>query len=142
MEQQQNREPDSFSEKSGSVGDEARQKASEAVEPLKERARNAAEAQKAAGADQLASLGTAMHGAAGELAKEMPQAAGYVHSAADTLQNASSALRERSIEDLVTAFNNFARKQPAAAFAGSVLAGFALARFLKSSHAEHRSRRS
>jgi hypothetical protein len=139
MDTQQNEDksphPGSFWEESGSLGHEAREGAGEAAQTLKEKAQGAAEAQKAAGADQLSSLSAAVHGAAGELAKEMPQAAGYVHSAADALQSASSALRERSIEDLVSAFNNFARKQPAAAFAGSVLAGFALGRFLKSSSA-------
>src|SRR6266699_94301 len=131
------RQADSCWEETGSLGHEAREKPGEAAEPLKQKARSAAEAQKAAGADQLSSLGAAAHGAAGEISKELPQAAAYIHSAADTLQSASSALRERSIEDLVSAFNNFARKQPTAAFAGSVLAGFALARFLKSSSAEH-----
>jgi hypothetical protein len=34
---------------------------------------------------------------------------------------------------MAAGFSNFARRQPAAALAGSLLAGFALARFLKSS---------
>jgi hypothetical protein len=126
----------SFWEESGSLGHEVQDKAQEAAEPLKEKARGAAEAQKQAGADQLASLGAAVHGAASEVSKELPQAAAYIHSAADSLQSASSALRERSAEDIVNGFNDFARKQPAAAFAGAVLAGFALARFLKSSNTD------
>jgi hypothetical protein len=83
--------------------------------------------------DQMAGVTRAVHSAADELGRELPQAAGYVHSVADRLESASSALRERSVEDLVSTFSSFARRQPAATFAGSVLAGFALSRFLKSS---------
>ena len=87
----------------------------------------------------VARLGQAVHGAADQLGKEMPQAAGFIHSAADRLQSAASSMRERPIEDLVEGFRDFARRQPAAALAGSVLAGFALARFLKSSSPRERS---
>jgi hypothetical protein len=66
----------------------------------------------------------------------MPQAATFVHDAATRLEGAAASLRERSVDDLLRSFNNFARSQPAALFGGAVLAGFALSRFLKSS-AEH-----
>ncbi|WP_029586647.1 hypothetical protein [Bradyrhizobium sp. URHD0069] len=93
----------------------------------------AADEAKARGVGQMAGVSRAVHSAADELGRELPQAAGYIHSVADRLESASSALSERSVEDLVSAFNNFARRQPAAAFAGSVIAGFAVSRFLKSS---------
>jgi uncharacterized phage infection (PIP) family protein YhgE len=93
----------------------------------------AADQAKTKGVDQLAGVSRAVHSAADELGRELPQAADYIHSAADRLENASAALRERSLDDLVSTFNNFARRQPAVAFAGSVLAGLALSRFLKSS---------
>jgi hypothetical protein len=93
----------------------------------------AADEAKARGVGQMAGVNRAVHSAANELGRELPQAADYIHSVADRLESASSALSERSVEDLVSAFNNFARRQPAAAFAGSVIAGFAVSRFLKSS---------
>jgi hypothetical protein len=92
-----------------------------------------AEEQKTAGAERIEAVGRAVHGAADQLGKEVPQAAPYIHSAAETLEGAASWLQGRSVDEFVTGFNRFARQQPAAAFAGSVLAGFALARFLKSS---------
>jgi hypothetical protein len=125
-------------EQAGSIAAEAKASLRDSAEDLKDKARKMAQDQKVAGADQLASLGKAAHSAASELGKELPQAAGYIHSAAQTLENASSALRERSVEDLVSMFNKFATRNPAAAFAGSVLAGFALSRFLKSSSADQR----
>ncbi len=115
------------------TADEMKAAAREAAGHVADETRAFAETQKQAGADNMARLGEAVHGAADQLGRELPQAAGFIHSAADTLQGAASSMRERSIEDLVAGFRDFARRQPAAAFAGSVLAGFALARFLKSS---------
>jgi len=115
------------------AADDMKSTARDAAGHLIDEARDFAEERKAAGADNVARLGHAVHGAADQLANELPQAAGFIHSAAETLQGAASGLRERSIEDMAAGFSSFARRQPAAAFAGSVLAGFALARFLKSS---------
>jgi hypothetical protein len=116
-----------------SVASEARQAFSQATDPVVDKARNYAEERKYEGAGQIDSLGRSVHAAADELGKEIPQAASYIHSAADSIQQASSRLRDRSIEELMGDFSDFARNQPAAAFAGSVLAGFAISRFLKSS---------
>jgi hypothetical protein len=107
--------------------------ADEAADAMKHRTREMADEAKDKGSDQMAGVSRAVHEAADRLGEELPQAAGYIHSAAAQLDSASAALRERSIEDLIGSFSSFARRQPAAAFAGSVLAGFALSRFLKSS---------
>jgi hypothetical protein len=107
--------------------------AAEAADAMKDRTRDMADELKGKSSDQLAGVSRAVHDAADRLGQEMPQAAGYIHSAADRFDSASTTLRERSIEDLISSFSSFARRQPAAAFAGSVLAGFALSRFLKSS---------
>ena len=105
----------------------------EVASGVKDEIVGAADEAKAKGVGQMAGVSRAVHSAADELGRELPQAAGYIHSVADRLESASSALRERSVDDLVSTFNNFARRQPSVAFAGSVLAGFALSRFLKSS---------
>jgi len=120
------------------TADDMTSAAREAAGHVAEQTRDFAEEQKDAGADNMARLGRAVHGAADQLGRDLPQAAGFIHSAADTLQGAASSIRERSVEDLVAGFSDFARRQPAAAFAGSVLAGFALARFLKSSSSSDR----
>jgi ElaB/YqjD/DUF883 family membrane-anchored ribosome-binding protein len=117
----------------GRAGEDIRAKAGAVIDE----ARHVAEDQKSAAADNVVRLSRAFHGAADQLGKELPQAAGYVHSAADRLQSASRTLRERSVEDMVGDLGDFARRQPLAAFAGAVLAGFALSRFLKSSNSDH-----
>src|SRR5689334_23930860 len=109
----------------GGAGAEMRNAAAEAADATKDRAREMADDIKARGTDQISGVSGAIHEAADHLGKELPQAAHYIHSAAHQRDSASTALRERSIEDLISGFSSFARRQPAAAFAGAVLAGFA-----------------
>jgi hypothetical protein len=59
--------------------------------------------------------------------------ASYVHGAAAQLEDAAKTLRHRSVDELIDGIGSFARAQPAVFFAGAVLAGLALTRFLKSS---------
>src|SRR5438045_494836 len=126
--------PDSeWKQQVSSAAEQVRAKAAEVIDPLKDQAREAAEEQKQAGAEQIGSVARAVHGAAGELEQELPHAAGYVHEAADRLDRAASALRERSVDDLFRSLSDFARSQPATFFGSAVFAGFALSRFLKSS---------
>jgi hypothetical protein len=105
----------------------------DAAESLKGRAREIAEEQKTAGARRIHAFGGAVHDAADELGKEIPGAAGYIRSAAEQIEGASARLRASSVDDLMARLERFARAQPAATFAGSVMAGFVLSRFLKSS---------
>jgi hypothetical protein len=106
---------------------------SDATQSVKDKARSVAEEQKSAGAERTDAFGKAVHGAPDELSTEAPAAARYVHSAAEQIEGLSSRLRDGSIDDLLSRVNRFARRQPAAAFAGSVVVGLALSRFLKSS---------
>lgn len=111
----------------------AQDKLSGAVEPLKDKMREIAEQQKDAGADQLGSIAEAVHGAAHELEGKLPAAADYIHSAAERIERASSDMRNRGVDDLISACGSFARREPAAFFGGAMIAGFAISRFLKSS---------
>jgi hypothetical protein len=115
------------------IGSDVKAAFGEAAEGVKEQVRESADRTKREGAERLEGVTRAFHSAAEELSRELPQAAGFIHSAADNLNRAASSLRERSVEDLVSSFNGFARRQPAAAFAGAVLAGLVVSRFLKSS---------
>lgn len=116
-----------------SIGSDIRNTVSEAAQNAKEQARDVADDVKAQSVNRVEDVSRAVHGAADQLGRELPQAAGFIHSTAERLEDATAALRERSVEELASTFSDFARRQPAAAFAGSVLAGFALSRFLKSS---------
>jgi hypothetical protein len=101
---------------------------------MKAQVQHVAEEQKEAGAERLLGVADAVHGAAHELERALPQAAGYVHDAASRLEDGASTLRTRSIDDLVDSFGEMARRQPALVLAGATVAGLALSRFLKSSN--------
>jgi len=100
---------------------------------VKAQTRRIVEEQKTAAADRIDSVAEATERAAGNLAREVPQAAQALHAMAERLDSAASALRERSIDDWISGAWDFARQQPFAFFAGAVATGFALSRFLKSS---------
>jgi hypothetical protein len=103
-----------------------------AAEVIRDTATDFAEARKREGAERIKGFGRAVHGAADEIGREIPQAGDYVHKAADTIESAADHLQNRSVDELIGTFTRFARQQPAAAFVGAVLVGFVLSRFLKS----------
>jgi len=92
-----------------------------------------AEAQKERGTDAMHRLAKAIRTAAQELDDGSPEIARRVRAAAGSVDSLSSNLHGKSIGDLFAAASDFARNQPAAFFAGAVIAGFAFSRFLKSS---------
>jgi len=114
-------------------GQAAGEKLSEKAEALTEKAVNLSEQQKSIGAQQLASVASAVHTAAGELEQKMPQAANLVRAAADKIDSAALALRERRLDQLLNDVGDFTRERPWLVFGGAVLAGFAVTRFVKSS---------
>ena len=116
-----------------SMADAARKSVVDAVRPVTESVRTYAQQQKTLGAEQIDGVARAAHRAAQEIESQMPGVARSVHRAASRLDGASSALRERDLEDLTTQLGEFARSQPAVFFGGAILAGFALSRFLKTS---------
>ena len=103
------------------------------VDAAQEHAVSFAEEQKKAGAEQADSLARAVHRAADELQGTSPQIARYVHEAASSVDHLARALRDRSPGELIGGVEDLARRQPVAFFGAAVLAGFALARFARSS---------
>jgi hypothetical protein len=111
----------------------AKNQASAAIQPIANNARSMAEEQKARGAERIGSIAQAVHGAADEIAQEVPLAANYVHAAASKLDDASSLLRDSSVEDLLEMATEFAEERPYVFLGGAVAAGFVLMRLLRSS---------
>ena len=116
-----------------SLAERARARVGTTIEPFTERAREFAEAKKQSGAERIGGVAAAVRRAAGDLEPNLPRSAGYARQAADAMERASAALKERSLDELIGGVGQFARSQPAAFFAGAVITGFALSRFLKSS---------
>jgi hypothetical protein len=120
---------------------QVREQASHLAESAKDAAsgagdklRSAVEDQKRLGADYVSGLAGAVRRAAGEFDGQMPQAGDYIRRAAEQIDGASQALRERDLGQLLQGVTDFARRQPTAFLAATVLAGFAAVRFLKSSN--------
>lgn len=119
---------EAVTEAAGEVSDIAR----DAAGTARDKAEEIADRGKLAGADQMAGFARAARGAADDLEKQSPEVASYVRQAADGLEQAASSVRGRSIGEFVDMIDDFARRQPAAFFGGTVLAGFVLSRFVKS----------
>jgi uncharacterized phage infection (PIP) family protein YhgE len=116
-------------EKASKLVDNAKDLASQAGEKLNE----AAQEQRTAGANFASAMAGAVRRAANEFDPEVPQLADYIRQAADQIDTASDAFRRRDLTDVIAQVQDFARRQPTAFFGASVLAGFAIARFFKSS---------
>ncbi len=116
-----------------SVAERVQRSASDAAENLKAHASDAAEQQKNVGAEKIGEVADAMKAAASDLEGTLPSAAEYVTDVAGRLGSVASALRERRVDDMIANTAEFARQRPTVFFAGAVAAGFALARFAKSS---------
>jgi len=58
----------------------------------------------------------------------VPQLAGFVREAAQTVEHLSHDLRERSLGEIARSVSRFARQEPVAFLGGAVLAGFVIAR--------------
>lgn len=120
-----------------SVLDTARSAAAEAgLDPAKlaqdvgAKLKDAAESQKHAGAEKVMGVARAIRNAAGDIERESPDMARYVRSAASSIESFTRDVDDRSVDDLGQAVVDMARRSPGLFFAGSMIAGFALFRFL------------
>ena len=120
-------------ENSGTAAGPEDRPTSEFVGDLKDKVHDIAEGQQHAAADRIGDLGHAADSVADELAKHVPQAGDALHGVAQRLEAAAAALREKDLDEVMHNVGDFARSQPVAFFAGAVLTGFALTRFLRSS---------
>jgi hypothetical protein len=125
-------------EQAQKLAGDAKAAMSELASDAASKARDMAESQKDIGARSLANVARAIHSAAREMVEESPQIARYANVAADRLDEVSKAIKERPLGRLVDDVTGYARQQPVAFLAGSVVLGALLARFLKSSSASER----
>jgi hypothetical protein len=115
--------------KADELGDAAKETASHAAGKTKERLRE----QQRAGADYAMRFAGNMRGAARAFEQDTPFAARSIELAADYIEDAAQQMRSNSLNDVMDGVKSFARQQPAAFLGLSVLAGFAVVRFLKAS---------
>ena len=119
-------------DQAGQAADEAKTTVSAVADEAKARLAQIVDDQKAVGADQVAGFARAAYTAAGDLRQSSPQLAKLVESAADRVDGIADEIRDSNLYEILESLSAFGRRQPAVLFGGAVLAGFLLARFVKS----------
>jgi hypothetical protein len=134
-------ETEAAKEKAEHLGDRAKEKvgdlkrrAGEAAGDMRDRARSAATDQKNAAAGRMEGVAHALRTASDDLQSQgQPMIAEYSRHVAEGLESMADSLGRRDVDDLVGSVEDFARARPVAFLGGAVVAGFALARFMKAS---------
>jgi hypothetical protein len=102
---------------------------------LKEDGRQTLEQRKRSAAARVEEIAQALGRTGAQFSENEPTLADLATRLADTVGNLATRLREGSIDDLVDDTRTIARRYPALYFAGGIVAGLALARFVKASAA-------
>jgi hypothetical protein len=114
--------------------DSVRQEASGLASRATERGKSMLARQKDTAARRVDSVADALRGTARQLEGGEQETAGrYAGYAAERLQSLGRQLRERDVDTLIRNAQDLGRRAPGAFFAGSVVAGFLMARFMKAS---------
>jgi hypothetical protein len=117
-------------EKAGAFKGQAKETADE----MRDRARSAVDQQKHAAVGQVEGIAHALRTASDELRDQgQPMVAEYSRYAAEGLESMAQSLDRREVGEFVENIEQFARERPVAFIGGAMVAGFALARFMKSS---------
>ena len=120
---------DTAREKFKEAADAAKGAVAGAADGLQDQART----QQRSGADFVGKLAGNIREAARAFENDVPFAARGINSAAEYVDDAADKIRNGSFRDIVDGATDFAKRQPAAFLGLSVLAGFAVVRFLKAS---------
>jgi len=121
-------------ENSARMASTAKQYAGDVANRAKEKSRTVFEQQKESTIGQVGNIAHAIRSTADNLHGDgQDQIARYITMAADQLESFGSRLRQKDLDTLFNDAQNLARRAPTTFIIGSVLTGFLLARFLKSS---------
>lgn len=142
-----------LSEKLQQTGEDVKQRASDAYNATADAARErfdqfgtaasqAAEKVQHVGADYAIRFADNIRGAAKSFEQDSPIAARTIELAAGYVEDAAEKIRDGSMSDAIEGVTSFARRRPATFLGLSVLAGFAVISFLKSSSSNQDERRS
>ena len=115
------------------VADAAQERARGLAAAAEEKARALAEDKKREIVEQAESVAKVVDGVAAGVEAALPPAGPYVRGIASGIQDVTSALRDRSVDDLMEEGRRFAQERPGTVLAGALVLGFGFARFLKAS---------
>jgi len=119
------------------VADEVKHETREQAEDLRSQAASVAEDRRHEAGDTVAAMAAALHAGVDSLESDgQRNLAGYCRSAAAGIDQFADRVKHKPAGELLSETQRYAREQPALAFGGAMVAGFMLARFLKSSSPE------
>lgn len=116
--------------------DDAKRKSRELANEARQRTQEALERQKKSAAVQASGIADALRESASNVPDEQAWLASGMHRAGDFMDNMSDSLDKRSISDLVRDLEHYTQRQPGVVIGAAAVAGFMLARFLKSSSSD------
>ena len=115
-----------------SVAEEAKSAALSAADTAKKEAQARAESARDGVADEVKTVASALRDASEDLRSGTPHERA-IGQMAGTLADASDAIRNQDLGEMVNSVSDFARKNPAVFLSSAALLGFAAARFAKAS---------
>lgn len=115
------------------AAEQVRETARDLTGQAKQKARAKGEEQKARATDEIQMLATALHEAGSKLDREDMASGGFIHAAAERLDDLSTRLDRRDVDGLIREGRQWARRHPTAFLGSAVAAGFLASRFLKAS---------
>lgn len=119
----------------GDIADAAKEQGKNLLESAKGQATTFADERKGNAAQSIAEIANSLRETGGGF-EDRPSIKAFVGTAADGLDQLAEGIRDRSFAEIYSDVESFARRQPVTVAAGAVLAGFLLARFIKSSAEE------
>jgi hypothetical protein len=121
-------------QQAGQIADQAKSQAGVLASQAADAVKSQIDTQKSKAADNLGSLSNAIRQSADSLSQNgQPQIAGVVTSAAEKIDDVTSYLRNKNVDEIASEINDYARQNPQIFIGGAFLLGIAVARFLKSS---------
>ena len=125
---------DAVKEESGKLREDLGAAAADQAEALKRETGEAVEGQRFEAAESIGAVASALQAGVDALESEGQHAiAGYWRTAADGASQFADRVRDKPLGEAWHEAEDYVREQPAMGFGGAMLAGFMLARFLKSS---------
>jgi hypothetical protein len=123
-----------LAQKTGDVVDQAKEQTGQAMDQVRGSAFQVMDQQKSRAADSLGSVAQALHHTGDSLSGDQQDALGqYAHRAAETVDQISQQIRNKSVEQLLDEAEDFARREPEVFLGGAVLLGLLASRFFKAS---------
>lgn len=116
----------------GNAADRLRNEAAGVAETVSGKAAEYADLARESAAEEVGSVAAALRTAADQLRRGSPQERTF-SQLADGLADASEAVRDKDLSQMVDGLSSFARRNPAVFLGGAALLGFAATRFSKAS---------